>query len=333
MNATLKKVIFLTVIVMLGLGISSAMFYTGLVDGTGKNSTINTNFGANYGIHDIVTTGGSELEGLPSTTVAFKIAGTDTIAPALDFTSRFLAEETDAESASGLLNLKISSDNEATNSFNLEFYANSPADYLDGTFNKTVKALNNLVEGDEFSNVTVISKPTYDGTRTLDVTVSLNIIDSKSEKMRIGWGTLLAAVESFPLNGGRYNLSLVAEGDIKSSATGFYYDEASFNNLGLVDPRVWTTLEAYTDNEFKSLGISDVKYVMAQGVNSNDSAFRITLAGDQPDATTVAATVKNFTSQAYANPNVLLPWMNVTTLKYETAAETVHIEYPTNMIW
>jgi hypothetical protein len=167
----------------------------------------------------------------------------------------------------------------------------------------------------------------------LDVTVSLNIIDSKSEKMRIGWGTLLAAVESFPLNGGRYNLSLVAEGDTKSSATGFYYDEASFNNLGLVDPRVWTTLEAYTDNEFKSLGISDVKYVMAQGINSNDSAFRITLAGDQPDATTVAATVKNFTSQAYANPNVLLPWMNVTTLKYETAAETVHIEYPTNMIW
>jgi hypothetical protein len=334
MNSALKKGIFLTAIVAFGLSLSSSMLYTGLIDGKGKNSTIASNFGAAYGIHDIANSEGDGLEGLPSNTVTFQVSDSST-SEALAFTSRFLAEETDAENGNGLLNLKISSDSESSKKFNLEFYANSPTDYLDGEFDETLKTLNNLIEGDEFSNVTLISKPTSDGSRSIDVStnVSTGTNTSPAEKMRVGWGSLLAAVKEFPLNGSRHNLSIAIAGDIRSSATAFYFDEASFNALAQVDPQVWKTLETYTGTEFSSLGVAEVKYVIAQGLGGNDSAFRITLAGDQPDATTVTAMIKNFTSQAYANPNVLLPWANITTLKYATAPEAAHIEFPTNMIW
>lgn len=319
--------------VIAAFAISGAMLYVTYLNGNIKDNTISSGFGAVYGIHDITNSPDQGLEGLPSNTVSFKVADNDPIS-ALQYTSTFMESETEGGEGNELLNFKISSDDDSATGFSLDFYANSPADYLDGTFDESITSLKTLISEGDFSNVAVVSKPTQAGTRTLSVTASLNSGSSNKSALAAGWNSLVGAVQSFPINGSRYNLSMATEGDIVTGVSGFYYDEASYELLKQIDPRVWSTLEAYTGKDvFKVLGITQAKYVIAQGAGTNDSAFRVVLAGDQPDAETVNSIIGNFKSSAYSNPDVMLPWMNITTLKFANATEPFYIDYPTNMLW
>ena len=335
-----KQTIFLSTLIVLAIGAGLYFVFTiGAANQTFGETTLSGNFGSNVGIYDFTKSTEGGLDGLPATTVTFNMSASNPDKMAgLEYLNKFMKEKV-KDGSTELVNVKAISDDE-TNPFTFQFYANSPSDYLDGTFSDTYNNFREVLVDNSFSNILFVSKPTANGSRAVSIDAQTVVSGNGTAKsLESSWSKLTSKATAFPTDGSRYTLSLTSEDDRKMAVSGFFYDEESLKTLSSLNPRIFVTLDAYTNDEAKSQNIILAKYIVAQGAGSNDSEFQLTVGGEQPDQATVNGWIASFTGNFYAQEEeraekfIDLPAASITIVKYENSTEAVYISYPTNMEW
>jgi len=344
MRKNTSKVIFLTSAVLISIMAGLGFIYVFGADQTFKEEGFEGNFGSAIGIHDIVRSNEGGIDGLPATNITFKLSqqGTGDPISGLTYVGDYLEKEAKAGETE-LVNLKSSSENDKS-SFIFEYYANSPADYMDGSYEKALNDFRTVLGENSYADLTYISKPTAQGNRSIDVLIEVAAEGGDADStLELIWTNFISDLTVFELDGSRYNVTLTtANPEQKATITGFFYDEDTRQDLRNINSRVFSTLAEYMSAT--SLKLKETKYVIAHGEGNedegtNDNAFQLTIAGDQPEQAVINKWVDGFTKDFYNQSSyqiqdiALLPTTGITIVKYENSTEAVYISYPTNMVW
>ncbi len=331
MSSTLSKAVFLASLVLVAL-VASASMLIWSASFSSNDQFFGNNFGSSLGIHDIKKSVGEPVKGLPSTTYTLHVSNLNPKG-ALEYMSTYLSQK--GGDTTQRINIHMLTDKSTTISggFDVTFYATSAKDYADGTFDNAIKQAVALVSDNSSSNIVMVSSPTINGHRTISVADQLSAkVSNTGQELKDAWDSLIASASTFPLDGSRYNLTLNVLGTTKIVVSGFFYDSESVANLGKQPPLTWSTLGTYGENTF-GINVSEVEYTIAQVRDSNDSTFKLTLKGKQPDSGSINDMVKRFTQSAYADLNVALSGPTITSIYYSDSKLPVWVNYPTNMLW
>jgi len=337
MKPLIKKIIFLFVMIAVGVGASTGILFASVYAtnaGTIETS-FKSNFGVDYGFHDVSKTTKDSLPNLPATTVTMKYSNTGEGAQSvgLAYLEEFMKRKSSNLSDNEIINLKVSSDDKL-HSYDFAYYATSPVDYVDGTFAKFIDVIEGSIEGNTFKRIIAESKPTSSGVRSMNVNGVLLATGASSADLQNSWNGLLVLVNSMPLDGAIYNMKISSPLDTGSNVEGSFYDKETFKNLSNVSLDVWMRLEMYgSELPFKSIGIAKATLSLDGKTGTNDSVIRLVMKGDQPDASGITQMINGLTAEVAKSEQTSIAWAGITEVSYKNSTAPVAFYYPSNFDW
>lgn len=340
------KVMVIIIALLVSLLIAVGVFYPVFNNNSIRPesiSDISGMYGGGKGIANITQTRESSPSGVDATTLHFEVAETST-AP-VSYSVEYMADTLANIRNSGIVNLSIEGKGkikERDISVDVKYYAASDTDYSDGSFMKVNRLIETLMElGAE--DISIVSTPTVDKGRTVDVKMSTTDWDVEAFSFKQLWGKTVTALQTSGTLDSQnvYTLSLtnntpeVEEGQVQRTATTLrtmFYDADTLEMSKNPSPEMWSTVVAYSKN--KDFGFATIKEVIyTLSPKETSSKIALIIHGEQPESDGVNALVTKFEETALKNVKVHFPYEYTTSIRYSNSADEVYTNYSSNIIY
>lgn len=330
-RTTLSKffTVFLLSSIAFTLGVGSFVYITVTSNPKATSvSSLNNNFGRNFGITEIEKTSSEAIPGLQSVTASFKVVEDPSmpVTKTMTYISEQFSRFRDKEIANVFVDA-TSADTKKT--YKINFYGGTTEDFKDESFQHIINAANKIYTDEKTRSVIVESKPTLDGKRNTSISIGLLNENTDTLVMQTSWEKLISAMTtSLPMEGDMYSLAVTnnngAGKNLKFS--GFYYDDATLAATQKIDPTIWKTAETYLKGKsFNFLDVTDVNFTNASLLAN--STMEIILAGDGAGANNQTL-IDTFINTATVNPDTTYPNGYITHLRFDKQTDAIWTAYP-----
>lgn len=212
------------------------------------------------GVTNLTQKTGEAIEGLPSTTLSFTANQSTFTEPstAVNFVANSVSSNRNLEIA----NLDSTGSTLDGKTFSLQFFAASKADYLDGgSFNVTTQILSRMLNS-KVASVDIVSKPTNEGKRTIEVTaIAPEGSDRSGTSLKRAWQDTMGTIKNvYTFQGDLVKVTVKSSKDSTSSISGEFYDDATYEQMLNVPEEIWGIVNSPSTSAYSTLPIKSVTY-------------------------------------------------------------------------
>lgn len=304
-----KQITFLTSLILLAILFAGAITY---VITYKEGGIFDSGFKQKMQLSEMNLSSEEVLDGLPSVTVKMipepGTPGENVPDNILFEAGKNISKASQEVSTSQIVNVDFSTKDTSESaevSIHFRFNASTTVDYNDEVYDDSVRLLLALIASEKFSKVSVVSTPTPDGGRSLEVETTMRgtFESNTPSEFSNSWSETLRPLARFI--GKEGNLSTAKLNSYYSSVSADFFNIETYDNAMNMDPKVFSAVDTVVNSNVAS-SVDEANFHLS-AVSSEDSTLTVKLKSAVEESAFPAVSDSIF-SALRRNNFTVAPW-------------------------